>query len=395
MSSGAPGPAFWLVLAIGLGARAFLVIATQGTHDVVIWQSHAGWIHEYGLLGYYARSEVFNHPPLVAKLMHGLWDLARALGIGFPVLLRAPFALLDLGSALLLRALFRDSPRRDLVFAAYWLHPLALIFSAFHGNTDSAVAFFALLALFAAVRGRAAAAGAALGLGLGIKLPVAIAVPGLLFAWSSWRRRGAFLGALGAVAAVVSLPELARAPGLLFERVLGYGGARIETPGGAPIWGIANVLGVGEWVPDALNTPVCLAAVVLFAWLRRRETGVAGLGATLCGSFVILYGATQLWAFQYLAWSVPFWFFAPLPFAAAASLFVGGYVYGAYALLCHSPFLLGRWRFGAYPDWPVWLLFLRDASVLLCFGSACAFLGAALRRAGWRGRPSSGVRACA
>jgi len=31
--------------------------------------------------------------------------------------------------------------------AAYWLNPLSIIFSAYHGNTDSAVAFFLCLRL--------------------------------------------------------------------------------------------------------------------------------------------------------------------------------------------------------------------------------------------------------
>ena len=66
------------------------------------------------------------------------------------MLLRAPFAGLDLGTALLLLRLFRDSPFRYAVFAAYWVHPLALIFSAYHGNTDPAIAFFVLLAVLVA-----------------------------------------------------------------------------------------------------------------------------------------------------------------------------------------------------------------------------------------------------
>ena len=69
---------------------------------------------------------------------------AAETGIPFRVLLRAPFAALDLATAGLLLVAFAGSPWRLAIFAGYWLHPLAILFSAYHGNTDTSVAFFAL-----------------------------------------------------------------------------------------------------------------------------------------------------------------------------------------------------------------------------------------------------------
>src|SRR5439155_730200 len=69
-------------------------------------------------------------------------------GIPFRILLRAPFALVDAGTAFLLLLLLGDCRWRFVAAAAYWLNPLSIIFSAYHGNTDSAVAFFLVLCVW-------------------------------------------------------------------------------------------------------------------------------------------------------------------------------------------------------------------------------------------------------
>ena len=48
----APGPWLWLVLGLGATLRAWLAIFTEGTDDVSIWFSHAGWTRQQGLVGY-------------------------------------------------------------------------------------------------------------------------------------------------------------------------------------------------------------------------------------------------------------------------------------------------------------------------------------------------------
>lgn len=391
----APGPWLWIALAIGVAIRAYLAAFTQGTDDVRIWFSHAGWTRQYGLVGYYEWQEVFNHPPFIGKLLSLLWVFAREFGLSFSVLLRAPFALLDLGNALLLLWIFRGSPYRFAIFACYWLHPLSMIYSAYHGNTDTAVAFFCLLAVGAAARGSAVASGIALGMGLWVKLPVVLAAPALLFFFDGWRRRLSFTAAALLVGVSTYLPVAIQAPGLLYERVFAYPGLQIETPGGTPIWGVWSLFGIVDALPAAwrfhvrsaiethaaYNTAICVLPILAFAWLRRRERTARALGVSLCGSFAIFYGFNNNFlSFQYFAWSIPFWFFPGVLFPALATLAIGGYVYGAYALFCGSPFLLGEWNFRAHPLWPGWLLLLRDASVLLCFASAWAFLGVAAHR---------------
>jgi len=335
--------------------------------------------------------------------MSKLWELARAADVPFRVPLRAPFALLDLASAYLVYRLFRESEWRYVAAMAYWLNPLAILYSAYHGNTDSGVAFFMLLAVLAASRGSALGAGAAAGVGLWIKLPVILCAPAIFF----WMRRGRDRAVFAATAAVVGastyLPVALEAPGLLYARVIAYPGRAMSAPDGTPIWGMWSLFGVVDALPPAWrfhlralsdahfewNTLVCLLPIAVFAWLRAERRGPRELAVTVCGSLLIFQGVTNnLWAWQYLAWMVPFLLFPGPRFAAAATLILGGYVYTAYAVFCGNPFLLGRWGFGATTHWPVVLVALRDAAVLFCLVSA----GVMLVRAAldvWRRRASS------
>jgi hypothetical protein len=396
----APGAWLWIAVAVGAALRAFFVLATQGTDDVPIWQSHAGWIHQYGLVGYYARSEVFNHPPFIGYALSKLWELAKAFDVPFRIPLRAPFALLDLGSAWLVYRLFHGSPWRYAAAMAYWLNPLAILYSSYHGNTDSAVAFFMLLAVLAASRGSALAAGVALGVGLWIKLPVILCAPAI-FCWlRGGRERAVFAASASLVGASTYLGTALEAPDLLWARVIAYPGRAMSAPDGTPIWGVWSVFGLAPapstaW-PAALrsiidahlahNTLVCVLPILLLAWLRRRERDARGLGVTVCASLLIFQGFTNnLWAWQYLAWLVPFLLFPGPGFAALATLVLGGYVYTAYAVFCGSPWLIGKWGFGATLHWPAALVALRDAAVLFCFAAGWGYLGAALLRE-WRRR---------
>ncbi len=366
-----PGAWFWLALALGAALRAWLVVATDGTFDVAIKAVHGHSVNTFGVLGTYERSEIFNHPPAMGRFFAAAESLAQWSGVPFRACLRAPFALIDLATVLLLLRALRTSRWRFAAAAAYWLHPLTLLFSAYHGNTDTAVAFFCLLAMVATVAGRALPAGAALGVGLWVKLPVLVAAPVLCLAFATWRARALFAAAVLAVGALGALPELAQDPALLYRRIVAYPGTGVVTPRGIAVWGLWYALRLsGTPLADsaaAWNTPLCFAPILLLAWLRRGERESRALGAALCASFALLYGTTSFWAFQYLAWSLPFWLFLPARIAAPVTLLLAAYVYGVYALFTGSPLLLGRWDFVRHAPWPPVLSWLRDASVLACF----------------------------
>jgi hypothetical protein len=385
----APGAWFWLVLAAGALLRVWLVTATLGTYDVTIKAHHGRAVHELGLIEHYRRQPAFNHPPLAGAFFAAADALAGASGVPFRVLLRAPFALLDAATAAALFALFRASPWRWAVVAGFWLHPLSWLFSSYHGNTDSFVALSALLALLATLHARPDLAGVALGVGAAIKLPALLAAPAIFLATRGGRARAVFALCTAAAGAASSLPFVSAEPALAARNVLGYAGSGAATVHGVPIWGVWTALGLGRLpglgavaaFATANNTILCLSAILLVAWLRRSRREAVDLGATVFASFMLLYGLSATWAFQYLAWSAPFWFFRGRVYAVLGSLLLGGYVYGVYALYCGNPWLLGVWDHAGHPQWPAWLLLLRSAAVAFCAASALWILADAVRGA--------------
>lgn len=388
-----PGPWLWAVLALGALLRVYLLGFTDGTFDVLIKLHHGTQVNRLGLLEYYRQAEVFNHPPLMGEFFAGLARLDAATGVPFRVLFRGVFASLDLVTGWLLLRACAASPWRHAIFAAYWLHPLGILLSAYHGNTDSALACLGMLSLLWTSRGHAAAAGAALGVGLWIKLPILIVAPALCLALPEWRQRARFVGAALGVGVASYLPALWLEPGLILERVVAYPGWGVETPSGVRIWGLVSVLGLANgglarWL-EAHNGLVCGAPILLLAWLSRGHSEPRQLGVTVCGSFLLLYGLTSRFAWQYLAWSIPFWFFLDARLTAVLTAVLGSYVYGAYVVFTGSPWLQGRWNFVQHAPWPAQLDLLRDASVLLCLAVGCWILGAAALRARRSAGPAS------
>ena len=384
-----PGAWFYCTVAVGALFRLFLAFTTPGTLDVEIWHAHANTIDERGLIEYYRGGRfIFNHPPTMGVAASGLSALAQATGLSFAFLFRLPFALLDGLTALLLFSALGQSRNQSLrqaryaLTSLYWACPLSLIFSAYHGNTDSALAFFLLASTLCLCRGRSAWAGALLGLSLWIKIPGLLALPVLLLASESWRERFRFAGAFGVVALLGYLPWLLQDPEAVVRAVFLYQGLVIQTTTGMPIWGLQIFYpdpsdlssaalewfrhfraGYYEW-----NSLIALGPIAAYALLRNASKAPETILAGIAGSYFILYGLTNFWAFQYFAWALPLWPFLGFRLATLAQIMASLYIYGLYAWLCGSPLLMGEWDFIGQGNWPSFLIGIRDACFLFFFG---------------------------
>ena len=378
---------FWVAIALGAAIRFYLVVFTQGTADVANWEAHARGVHELGLFDYYQSSPKANHPPVILEAESLLWREAQLSGIPFRILLRAPFALLDLAAAFVLLSLLHFRRWRFVLVAIYWLNPLSLIFSAYHGNTDSAVAFSLLLAIWLLSRGKIIGGALALGIGLWIKLPGLLALPAFFFYLERWRQRLVFVLATAAVALVGYAPIFLR-PDIVAANILGYHGGMLQTLGGVPAWGsrvlFFSLIAAPEKWPEYLHAPVvwwlqhnwqvAVALAAGLSGLRRTRRSIPELCATVAMIYFVVYGLTDYWAFQYLAWSLPFWFFLSPWLFVPAVIFASAYIYSLYWTLCGNPWLRGQWDFVGHRYWPEPVIVFRNAAVLFFFFSACAFL---------------------
>jgi hypothetical protein len=407
----------WVIVlaSVGLIVRLILVFWSPGTVDVDVWAGHAREIERLGLVAYYGGGEfIFNHPPLAGWAIAGLHRLSELGGPAFPVLLRLPFVVVDAATAWGVVRLAGLDPRRrlrdhrQLLGALYWVSPLAVVFSAQHGNTDSAVACSLVWAVVALAKGRPEWAGAALGLGAWIKIPGLLAAPAILLALPDLPARIRFVASLGVTTLIGFAPALVVDARAMIEAVFLYSGLRIQTTSGVLIWG--PQLFYPD--PQSLALParrafvaianayyradgaVVTGLVVVYAWLRRRHRTSDAVAATLAQSYALIFAFTNFFAFQYLAWALPLWLFAGWPLALVAHLLCAAYVWGLYAWLCEHWLLLDTWRFLAKPDWPTWVRVLRSTSVAFLMGLGVTRLVQAVREewATHRARRSSGVR---
>src|SRR5207302_11357815 len=389
-----PMTAFWLAMVIGAALRAYCLVFTNGTSDMDDWEDHAHNVHDRVLIGYYYANAFANHPPFISKAGSLILQMSAATHIPFRILFRTPFAFLDVANAWLLFLLLPENRWRLCATACYWLSPAAILISAYHGNTDTAVAFFLLLSVWLATNKQIVSSGAAFGASLWVKLPGILALPALLILFRRWRLRGIFLLAAAISAFLTYLPVLVQDYKIVFTNVFGYRGLILQTAEGVPLWGpsvllFSTVVPIQAW-PEKYLRPVlflleqswyiAIAAMLLLSWLRRHRASAQEVCATIGMAYAVLFGFSDYWAFQYFAWALPFWFFLRWWFSIPAVLLTSAYLYSLHWLFCGNGWLLGEWDFLGHPNLPLLVLIIRNTAVSFFFVSAFLFLILAIKR---------------
>jgi hypothetical protein len=386
---------FWTAMLIGAALRIYCFVFTNGTGDMDDWEDHAQQVRDRGLIGYYHANSFANHPPFISKVGALILQIATATGIPFRILFRAPFALLDAGNAFLLFSLLPENRWRFLATACYWLSPVAILISAYHGNTDTAVAFFLLLTVWLATKQQILTSGAAFGASLWVKLPGVLALPALLILFRRWRLRGLFLLAAVVMALSTYLPALIQDYKVVYANVFGYRGLILQTAAGVPLWGpsvllFSTVAPIQTWPENYLRPAlfllerswyIAIAAILLLSWLRRNCASPREVCATIGMAYAILFGFSDYWAFQYFAWALPFWFFLRWWFSIPAVSLTSAYLYALHWTFCGNGWLLGKWDFLGHQNLPVLVLTIRNLAVSFFLVSACLFLIFPMRRA--------------
>jgi hypothetical protein len=241
-------------------------------------------------------------------------------------------------------------------------------------------------------RAKIIAGAIALGSIFWIKLPGILAIPALFFFVKSWKQRLLFLFVAGITALSTYLPAFFQDAKIVCTNVLGYHGLYLQSPGRVPVWGpvrvlLFSIIAPPERWPESARAPILflmlhgwtitLGLVLVLAWLRRSCRSTTEVCATIAMAYTIVYGLSETLAFQYFAWSLPFWFFLRPWFIIPASVFAGGYIYSLYWLLCGNPWLLGKWDFAAHAQWPMVVILFRDAACIFFFASAIWFVASA------------------
>ncbi len=304
---------------VALFAKLVIAWNTIGTNDVISFYHFAKALTERGLEWTYVSDVSFNHPPLVAVFLRGIFQSERfpwlqENGIGFPFLLRFPGIVADFVVllALLSAAKKLRLPIWSLVLLA--LSPVSLMVSGFHGNTDSVMVMFLVLAACMCLSERPILCGLFLALSCQIKIVPLLLVPIFFFYWLHRGRVFHFTLPFAITLALLWIEPILKFPVAFLHRVLLYGSFW-------GIWGITywlRLTGVKDFsrvtyfdfppleqiVVTVLKLTI-IAAVLLIAW-RRRKLDARGLFASLGWAWVIFFIFSPGICAQYMVWLMPF-----------------------------------------------------------------------------------------
>lgn len=307
---------FWTVSFITAALAVFalkiyLAYSTQGAPDISAWKDFLNNIQQCGVCVYQtggvmqepqgARVTPFNHPPFVIHFLRMIGTLSSLLRLDFAFVFRVITSVFDLGSAVLVYQLLRRSGLfNPAAFLLYLFAPATVIISGFHGQTDTVMIFFVLLAAF--LIGRPGVAGLAFGCALSIKVvPIIYAVAFIFYLRP--KQRLWFVSAATATAVVLALPFFIQEPVIILREVLGYG----SFPGR---WGWTRALYELIGPSDAFWIASRIGAYLLIAYLwylslkmnRQRVLPIVQLGLI---SFMFL-AFTPSWGTNYMSWLDPF-----------------------------------------------------------------------------------------
>ena len=311
------------ILALALVALTLkLTIAynTIGTNDAVFFYGFAKVLSQHSLEWTYQHSRYFNHPPLTAYYLRGIYFVTEQrwcqdLGVHFPFLLRLPGIIADFLVVLVLLRITKTCLRIPTwALALFALSPVSLMVSGFHGNTDSVMVLPLVCAVWMSLQSRPMLAGLFFALSCQVKIVPLLLLPAFVLFWLSQGRVREFLIPAAITTALLWLEPLLNFPVLFAKNVLAYGSYW-------GMWGITYCLrltGLPEFsrvsffdlelaqtlVITVLKMTIVIAALVM-AWQRRNARGLAfveTLALTWLMFFILAPGVCP----QYLVWLAPF-----------------------------------------------------------------------------------------
>jgi hypothetical protein len=297
-----------------------LAYNTIGTNDAVFFYGFAKVLNEHGLEWTYAHSRYFNHPPLTAYFLRGIFSLieqkwCQDLGIHFPFLLRLPGIIADFLAVLVLLQ-FRKSNIviPNWALALFTLSPVSLMVSGFHGNTDPVMILLLVCAVWMSLRNQPTLCGLFFALSCQIKIVPLLLLPAFGFFWLSQHRSRGFLITGGLTTVILWIQPLLNFPILFAKNVLAYGSYW-------GIWGITYLvrftglpqfdrisffdLELGQSIIMTVLKLIIGSAAIWLAWKNRQARGrafVESLAWTWLIFFVFAPGVCP----QYLIWFAPF-----------------------------------------------------------------------------------------
>ncbi len=338
---------------LGLLLKLYCAWTTFGSNDVLLHLAYGELLSKHGLKAMYEKTSLFNHTPLVAGYFAASYQSANFLGTKFPALmaffpqsardhpflfplcLRIPPILADLLAVGLVVRFQRRTGRLPVwAICLFALSPVSFMVSGYHGNFDSMMVLFLLLAAAMADEERPLMCAVALGVACNFKIISVLLGPIFFFYWLH-RGEGVRFAALTAAVCLAGWsPALLLCPALFLHNVLGY--SSYWGIWGITYWlratgipGFAKVSFTGLSARQVTTMTVLKFAVIFsilaLAWRRRALPGRC-IFATIAYAWAVFFTIAPGVCAQYMVWPAPFillcstsWY---LIFTAASALFL-------------------------------------------------------------------------
>lgn len=232
----------------------------------------------------------------------------------YGVLLKIPFAFLDLGTGILLFRIARlvggGQAISRIVTLAFLFNPFSVLITSVWGTNDPLPIFLTTLALFFLLRGREGdeyRTGWALGLGIAAKLYPILLLPVALATMQRVGKGLRLLALAGLIPVLTSAPFLVTGAGSYFRVLFGFASGSEEgilDPHFTPLQAVEYIAG-----PLPAELALVMAAVLILALLGTYRAVRRGRMDILSASLLVLLLASLLavrWAQSYMLWMVPF-----------------------------------------------------------------------------------------
>ena len=314
-------------LVIGAALVAFVIklaIAYQtfGSNDVVTFYHFSHALTKHGLGAVYQNDINFNHPPLTSYYLRAIFWLAHQpfctdYNITFPFLLRLPGIIGDFVVVMVIAACGRFDSRLRLPLWALLLlalSPVSLMISGFHGNTDSVMVMFLVLAAYACLRDKAWLCGLFLALSCQVKIVPLLFAPVFFLFWFSRGRIVSFLVPFALSSLALWAEPLFQFPLAFIKNVISYGSFW-------GLWGITYWLRLTQLPMFSMVTffnfppaqfavvtalKLFIIAAVLMLAFRRRFLDGAGVFHSLAFAWIVFFVFSPGVCAQYMVWLAPF-----------------------------------------------------------------------------------------
>src|SRR5437899_6830974 len=333
---------------LALTLKLAIAYNTIGTNDAVFFYGFAKVLSEHGLEWTYQHSRYFNHPPLTAYYLQGIYALTEQrwcqdIGVHFPFLLRLPGILADfLVVLVLLRMAKTDLQIPTWALALFALSPVSLMVSGFHGNTDPVMILFLVCAVWMCFRNRPVLAGLFFALSCQIKIVPLLFLPAFVFFWLSQHRSRSFLISGAITTCLLWSEPLLHFPILFAKNVLAYGSYW-------GIWGITYLFRL-TGLPDfsrlsffnlepAQNIIITILKVIIvgaalwIAWQHRHARDRAFVESLACTWLVFFVFAPGVCP-QYLIWLAPFILILSPTFYSCMLVASSAFLFAFYNITC-------------------------------------------------------------